>query len=489
MRVKVGEMLRPKLSMTAAFEERQLSINKQIEVYSAKIEVDQRTAEELEKSIEDVTNKVAELQRRAHSKVSVVDRSLEDLEKSGYKMITEGRHTVFIGPYGEKYANKNEVCRAMSYIPDHKLKRKLARLETRVHSILMKFNDSLTVNKELRAEIEHLRKERQNFDQITSKLQSALIAKKAEIAGAIEVMNVALETRDEADRKIAAFRSEIMKNQIEFDGEWRRLDDAMEEEEERRRKLVKARIEEEAKRSKTTEEDAAQKAQLQELTTKYKASRADIERFEEAYRRLQEATHIKDIDELIQTFLEAEEHNFKLFSFLGGLNREEEQLAVEVAALRQELASLQTDPDMAGTADLRRKFETQLAFVHAKAERYAEMRLEEEAKVEDMLKIARRMFHELGCAKYVDAGDSFACDGGEPIVTDATMLGVLAMIERRASELILSLIRKKALEVDDQPAVAGIQVRPGAEGAPARLRAARFVVTRTGAWRGEHVGL
>ena len=78
-------------------------------------------------------------------------------------------------------------------------------------------------------------------------------------------------------------------------------------------------------------------------------------------------------------------------------------------------------------------------------------------QVEDMLKIARRMFHELGCAKYVDEGDSFACDNGDPIVSDATMLSVLAMIERRASELILSLIRKKALEVDDQPAAAGIQ--------------------------------
>jgi coiled-coil domain-containing protein 63/114 len=457
-------MLRPKLSITAAIEERQHALHKQIEVYTAKIEIDQRTAEELEKSTEDVNDKISELQRRAQAKISDADRSQDELEKSGYKRISEGRQTRYIGPYGEKYANKSEILRAMSYIPDQVLKKKLSRLEVRLNSILIKFNDSLSTNKKLRKEIDSLRKERLRFDLITNKLQNALITKKAEIANAIEVMNVALETRDEADRMIAGFRSEISKNQLEFDAEWHRLDDAMEDEEERRRKLVRARIEEEAKRFKATEEDAAQKAQLHALTAKYNTSRADIERFEEAYRRLQEATNLKDIDELIQTFLEAEEHNFKLFSFLGALNCEEEQLTAEV---REELAALQADSESAKTADFRRKIETQLAFVHAKAERYAEMRLEEEAKVKNMLKIAKRMFHELGCTKYLDAGDSFACDSGGALVTDTTMLGVLGMIERRASELILSLKCKKALEVDSQPTVAGIQVQgSGSPGPP-----------------------
>jgi hypothetical protein len=457
LRMKVGEMLRPKISVIAAFEERQAILNQQIEIYKAKLEVDERNAEEIEKTIEDVTNKTADLQSRAQSKTTITDRTIEELEKLGYKCKTEGKHTEFIGPYGEKYANKNEVCRAMSYVPDHKLKKKLARLEIRVHSILMKFNDSLSVNKELRAEIEHLRKERLNFEQIASKLQNALISKKAEIAMAIEAMNVALETRDEADRKIAHFKSEIMKNQIEFDNEWRALDDEMDSEE-KRRKAVKARIEEEAKRSKNTEEDAAQKAHMQELTIKFNASKADIERFEEAYRKLREATALKDIDELIHTFVEAEEHNFKLFSFLNALNREEERLVAEVARLGQELAELRREPDMLSNQDLRRKLETQLAFVNSKAERYVELRQEEEARVEDMLKIARRMFHELGCTKYVDASDSFACDAGGPIVSDSTMLTVLAMVERRAAELVLNLIRRTALDVDDQPAGQGIRL-------------------------------
>eukprot|EP00291_Cryptomonas_curvata_P025425 CAMPEP_0172168724 /NCGR_PEP_ID=MMETSP1050-20130122/10308_1 /TAXON_ID=233186 /ORGANISM="Cryptomonas curvata, Strain CCAP979/52" /LENGTH=226 /DNA_ID=CAMNT_0012839701 /DNA_START=41 /DNA_END=717 /DNA_ORIENTATION=+ len=161
LRMKVGEMLRPKISVIAAFEERQAILNQQVEVYNtAKLEVDERNAEEIEKAIEDVSNKIADLQTRAQSKTTVTDKTVEELEKLGYKCKTDGKHTEFIGPYGEKYANKNEVCRAMSYVPDHKLKRKLARLEIRVHSILMKFNDSLSVNKELRAEIEHLRKER-----------------------------------------------------------------------------------------------------------------------------------------------------------------------------------------------------------------------------------------------------------------------------------------------------------------------------------------
>ena len=39
-----------------------------------------------------------------------------------------------------------------------------------------------------------------------------------------------------------------------------------------------------------------------------------VNEYEEAFKKIQEATGISDIDELVKTFIEAEEQNFKLFN-------------------------------------------------------------------------------------------------------------------------------------------------------------------------------
>lgn len=135
------------------------------------------------------------------------------------------------------------------------------------------------------------------------------------------------------------------------------------ESEEKRRRQVKRLMEEEAKKSKHTDDDAAQKAQLQALTAKYEASKADVERFEDAFSKLQEATGLKDIDELVETFLEAEEQNFKLFKFVNELNQEEETLAEEVNHIHMETQRMGDEGDELRKKSMERKLEDQLAQV------------------------------------------------------------------------------------------------------------------------------
>lgn len=174
-------------------------------------------------------------------------------------------------------------------------------------------------------------KERISFDSIQSKLEQTLQQKKAQIALAIEATNVALETRDEANKKIAYYNEELLRNQQDFDAKWRELDNEMESEEKRRRQVHTAtwlssragpdveravlageeadgRGGEEGKthrRRRSTEGSARLRflsqcpgtnsrlcffqAQLQELTAKYEAQQAEEARFEEAYLKLQVA--------------------------------------------------------------------------------------------------------------------------------------------------------------------------------------------------------
>lgn len=174
LRIKVNDMARPKVSVIAQMEERQTQLSQQVDVYVAKIDLDSRHLEDLEKAIEEVSNRIHDNQNRIRAKTKQQDFSAEELQGLGYRILKEGNQSHWVGPEGDKFRSKNDVCRAMAYVPDIKVKKKLGMLEDRVQQTLQRFNESLVVNKQLREEIEHLRKERISFDQIQSRLESQL---------------------------------------------------------------------------------------------------------------------------------------------------------------------------------------------------------------------------------------------------------------------------------------------------------------------------
>ncbi len=82
-------------------------------------------------------------------------------------------------------------------------------LEHRLHRALVKFNEAIAANKDLREEIDNLRRERVVFDGIYKKLQHELGEKKRKMAEIIEVANVAYEARDRAQVHPGAISARI----------------------------------------------------------------------------------------------------------------------------------------------------------------------------------------------------------------------------------------------------------------------------------------
>merc|ERR1719183_3084482 len=102
-------------------------------------------------------------------------------------------------------------------------------LEHRLHRALVKFNEAIAANKDLREEIDNLRRERVVFDGIYKKLQHELAEKKKSMAHIIEIANIAYEARDQAQSEMAALRGQADKEQAEFEGEWKELGRKLEE--------------------------------------------------------------------------------------------------------------------------------------------------------------------------------------------------------------------------------------------------------------------
>jgi chromosome segregation ATPase len=66
-----------------------------------------------------------------------------------------------------------------------------------------------------------------------------------------------------------------------------------------------------------------------------------VKSYEEAFDKIQQATKISDIDELVNTFIDAEETNFKLFNRVNSLSNEIERLEETIENLQQEIQNIQ----------------------------------------------------------------------------------------------------------------------------------------------------
>ena len=97
-------------------------------------------------------------------------------------------------------------------------------LENRLDQALVKFNEALSYNKELREQIDNLRRERVVFDGIYKKLEKELHEKKKQMAEIIEKSNLYYEDRDasgvelkhlrEAAEKVCISRFKILTNKV-----------------------------------------------------------------------------------------------------------------------------------------------------------------------------------------------------------------------------------------------------------------------------------
>merc|ERR1712166_616057 len=69
------------------------------------------------------------------------------------------------------------------------------------------------------------------------------------------------------------------------------------------------------------------------------ATAEKVQSYEEAFEKIKAATEINDIDELVTTFIDAEEKNFSLFNFVNGQNSDIEAVEEQIAVLKNETES------------------------------------------------------------------------------------------------------------------------------------------------------
>jgi len=316
-------------------------------------------------------------------------------------------------------------------------------LENRLDKALKRYNEALANNKRLRENIDNLRRERLVFDQIYRKLEKELAEKKKEMARIIEISNKAYEARDAAQSEMAALKSQADKEQDDFEREWKELGKMIEQDRKMKDFMKKEReklSQQEHRGDMTVEQEQSLKKKvlrgnwgIAKDKASIHASMEKVQSYEEAFAKIQAATGISDIDELVTTFINAEDQNFALFNYVNELNGECEKLEEQISEIRSEIEKykgqgLNTDNQR---KKILKDLEERLARTEAKAEQY-EKKYEAAMKTVNALKVGiASIFKKIGC----DTPANLEMLGNEG-VTEGNMMQYLGIIEQRTNEIL-----------------------------------------------------
>lgn len=234
-------------------------------------------------------------------------------------------------------------------------------LENRLDKALVKFNEALAHNKSLREQIDNLRRERVVFDGIYRKLEDELANKKNAMATILQDSDAAYRARDAAHAEMMALKAAADAQQQNFEQEWSQLGQLIEKDR-KLKEFIKTQARERSLKG-LSDPAAEEESKLRRKVSKgakgisedkaaIHASMGKVQEYEEAFAKIQKATRISDIDELVQTFLSAEDQNFSLFNYVNDLAHEIEHVEESIQELKKEIQKYQAaNPTSAADAE------------------------------------------------------------------------------------------------------------------------------------------
>lgn len=328
------------------------------------------------------------------------------------------------------------------------------------------------------------------YDNVYKRLERCLHEKKKEMGQVIEDAKRVCVARDKAKSELAIMKQQAEKEKAGLEREWRELGRLIEEDRQTR-EAMKKKLESEHRgqrhqqqprlapaaagggspsrgAGKTEDSSPAKKAPVsggggaavgpasisatRDKTTVTTTSAASIsavptttdpllslspeklQLYEDAFAKVQEATGINDIDEMVNKLLEAEEKNFSLFNYVNELNNEIDQLELLIGENKVEMEKHKGQGSSADTQQKRlaRVGEDRLQRIKTKADEY-ELKYSTATKTINQLKTGiHGIFSRLGCASTTPMEEMLGNQG----VTESNVMQYLGFIEQRTIEIL-----------------------------------------------------
>ena len=250
------------------------------------------------------------------------------------------------------------------------------------------------------------------------------------------MLAAAYEARDQAQAEMAALKAQAEKEEAAFEAEWKELTRMIEED---RKKKEKSDKEKNRGEMSIDEENRLRRKVIAGNwnIAKDKANQAataeKVQSYEEAFEKIKAATEINDIDELVTTFIDAEEKNFSLFNFVNGQNSDIEAVEEQIAVLKNETESYKS---AGGSQESQRRkivsdLEEKLQKTIARADMYSEKTVQTQKTLGALKAGIQSIFEKIGC-KDMSSAENLDEQG----VTESTMIQYLGLIEERTNQIL-----------------------------------------------------
>eukprot|EP01039_Chlorochromonas_danica_P009443 gene9443-10432_t len=328
------------------------------------------------------------------------------------------------------------------------IQKQIKVLDNRLDKCLTRFNETIAQNKSLRQKIDEYRRERIVFDVIYKKLERDLHEKKKEMTAIINDSKNAYQARDKSQSEMAALQQHAEKERAEFESEFKELGDLIKQQqialEQLRLKQFERTDDMSSKASVMQEEEGRPGDPSGAILASWGDPRKDknllaplsqekIHSYEEMLLKIQEATGLRDVQEIVNKFLEAEEQNFSLFNYVNDINSEIERLEHSISNMRSQIEKyrgqgLSSDSQRKKTV---RDLEEKLARTDKKAAEY-EARYQVAVRTINQLKNGiQSIFTRIGATS--TSVDEMLGNQG---VTESNMMQYLGIIEQRTTEIL-----------------------------------------------------
>ncbi|XP_071531594.1 coiled-coil domain-containing protein 63-like isoform X2 [Panulirus ornatus] len=380
---------------------------------------DQRTITTLAATLDRQT-KYQELIDKEKDKISELDGTIAGLEKQ----VRESRRRV---PSARQLES-----RRLAALTTNKA------LQNRIQQATVRLNAVLSDNRVLRSTLENLLKQRDKFILQAQRLEKQLAATVKKKGDIMDQVTKAYSERDEAQTKMRALKERAERDAQQYSHELKKLQRALDHQNHLRAFVATISAGEDDDTSQRRPEGEGGEARGPEHTlSTYRASVS----------HLREMSGEDSVETLVSNYLQAENDNYTLFTYISDLNNEVTSLTAEVRRVRQQI-----EETRGSAAEKGRDSQKTVCSLQAKVDsgENAVLLLEKELRqAEDTLTEMKTSTQELFDLLQCDAQPIIAIVGGGEI-TSTSVSVYLSVVEQRVHELLQ--LRQFLLAEDLAPA-------------------------------------
>lgn len=268
----------------------------------------------------------------------------------------------------EEIAEKREKLKKIrpSTAEQKKSQHLIKTLENRLDKALVKFNEAQAKNRKLRGEVDVLRREKMAQKQVADSLKEDIDSLKKRVEEENVKYAKGKRFAEETNIHILALKAKHEKEKEKFDVEIKMLQDKLKEKEDigelADETISKIGVGAQDKSPGKTgaaefsNPSALLKKRLSKWISTNKEKKKLIDQYlrnvriiEDAFDQIKEATGISSIDEIVTTFIKAEEQNYSLYNYVNMLNQEIDALDDSNKDLEHEIRHFEMSGELSET--------------------------------------------------------------------------------------------------------------------------------------------